>query len=132
MFEIEVCDSRRIVLIHFLGELSEAHFETLEALARARQGGDEYDAIFDLTAVPGTQLTTDFVSKRGQLPQIFQDRARIYVVPQDDLKLLVRLYAAYQAAKGWRPPVVLETVDEALERLDVERTDFRSIALPVA
>lgn len=132
MFDIEVCDSRRIVLVHFLGELSEWHFATLEALAKARRGRDEYDAIFDLTTVAGTHLSTDFVSKRGGLPQIFKDRERIYVVPQADLKLLVRLYAAYQTSQGWRPPVVVATVDQAFAHFGVAASDFRSVPLPSA
>ena len=43
---------------------------------------------------------------------------------QDDLKLLVKLYAAYQASKGWRPPVIVATLDEALARLGVTVAEF--------
>jgi len=46
-------------------------------------------------------------------------------VPQDDLKLLVRLYIAYQQAQGWRPPILVDTIDEALQHFAVARTDFR-------
>jgi len=57
----------------------------------------------------------------------FKDRERIYVVPQDDLKLLTRLYAAYQTAKGWRSPSIVATLDEALARLGVAQSDFRPV-----
>jgi hypothetical protein len=73
-------------------------------------------------------LATDFVAKRGELPQMFKDRERIYVVPQDDLKLLSRLYASYQASRGWRPPVVVRALDEALSKLGVNISDFRPLA----
>jgi len=49
------------------------------------------------------------------------------VVPQDDLKLLTRLYAAYQTAKGWRSPSIVATLDEALARLGVAQSDFRPV-----
>jgi hypothetical protein len=49
-------------------------------------------------------LSTDFVVKRGDLPQAYNDRERIYVVPQEYLKLVVRFYAATQGGKGWKTP----------------------------
>jgi hypothetical protein len=125
MFDIEVCEPKRIVLIRFRGELSEADFTALDALGRERQGGPPYDVVFDMTAVEKVHLATDFVSKRGELPQAFTDRERIYVVQQEDLKLLVRLYAAYQASKGWRPPIIAVSLAEALARLGVGASEFR-------
>jgi hypothetical protein len=124
MFDVEVSESRRIVLIRFRGELAEADFTALDALGRERQGGPPYDVIFDMTAVEKIGLATDFISKRGELPQAFIDRERIYVVQQEDLKLLVRLYAAYQASKGWRTPVIVRTLEEAFGRLGVAASDF--------
>ncbi len=129
MFDIAVCEPKRVVLIRFRGELVEADFAALDALGRARQGGPPYDVIFDMTNVEKVHLATDFVSQRGELPQAFTDRERIYVVQQDDLKLLVKLYAAYQASKGWRPPVIAATLDEALARLKVSASEFRRPAV---
>jgi hypothetical protein len=124
MFDVEVCETRRVVLIRFRGELTEADFAALDALGREKQGGPPYDVIFDMTAVERIGLATDFISKRGELPQAFTDHERIYVVQQDDLKLLVRLYAAYQASKGWRTPVIVRTLEEAFGRLGVVASDF--------
>jgi hypothetical protein len=124
MFDVEVCESRRIVLIRFRGELAEADFAALDALGREKQGGPPYDVIFDMSAVERIGLATEFISKRGELPQAFTDRERIYVVQQEDLKLLVRLYAAYQASKGWRTPVIVRTIEEAFGRLGVVGSDF--------
>lgn len=124
MFDVEVCEPKRVVLIRFRGELAEADFAALDALGREKQGGPPYDVVFDMTAVEKIHLATDFVSQRGELPQAFTDRERIYVVQQEDLKLLVRLYAAYQASKGWRSPVIVRTLEEALGRLGVTAADF--------
>jgi hypothetical protein len=125
MFHIYVCEPRRIVLIRFRGQLSEADFTALDASARATPQAGEYDCIFDFTGVEKAELATDFVSRRGDLPQAFQDRERIYVVAHDDLKLLMRLYAAYQTSKGWRVPVIVEKLDDVFERLGVTLSDFR-------
>lgn len=125
MFDVEICEPKRVVLIRFRGELVEADFTALDALGQEGQGGPPHDVIFDMTGVEKVQFATDFVSKRGELPQAFTDRERIYVVQQDDLKLLVKLYAAYQASKGWRPPVIVATLDEALARLGVTASEFR-------
>ncbi|GEP59857.1 hypothetical protein RSO01_70230 [Reyranella soli] len=51
------------------------------------------------------------------------------MVPQDDLKLLTGLYAAYQTAKGWRPPTIVATLDEAFVRLGVAQADFHPIVI---
>src|SRR6185436_19370270 len=115
MFHIEVCETRRIALLRFSGELTEQHFSTLDAMARDRRGGEQFDVIFDMTDVLEVDLATEFIAKRGDLPPAFRDRERIYVVPQDDLRLLTRLFAGYQAARGWRAPIVLETLGEAFD-----------------
>lgn len=129
MFDVEACENKRAIWIRFWGELSEEDFARLDALGRDAQGSAPYDVIFDMTRIEQVRLATDFVAKRGELPQAFPDRARIYVVPQDDLKLLVRLYAAYQAAKGWRPPVIVQKVEDAFDALKVSAAHFRPVAL---
>jgi hypothetical protein len=124
MFDVEMCALKRAVLIRFRGELTAADFTALDAMGREMQGGPPHDVIFDMTGVEKSQIATDFVSQRGELPQAFTDRERIYVVQHDDLKLLVKLYAAYQVSRGWRPPVIVATLDEALARLGVSVTEF--------
>jgi hypothetical protein len=125
MFDVEVCAPKRVVLIRFRGELTAADFTALDAMGREMQGGPPHDVIFDMTNVEKSTVATDFVSQRGELPQAFTDRERLYVVQHDDLKLLVKLYAAYQVSRGWRPPVIVATLDEALVRLGVSVTEFR-------
>jgi hypothetical protein len=125
MFDIEACADRKVYLFRFHGPLTEADFAALDALARDRKGDPPYDCIFDMSDVDKVELATEFVSKRGELPQAHDGRARIYVVPQQDLKLLVRLYAAYQASKGWRPPDIVETLEQAFGSLGVAGSDFR-------
>lgn len=127
MFDVEVCETKRVIWIRFWGELAEADFSRLDALGRDAHAGPACDVIFDMTSVEKVHLATDFVAKRGELPQAFPDRERLYVVPQDDLKLLVRLYAAYQASRGWRPPAIVQKVEEAFGKLEVSASDFRRV-----
>ena len=129
MFDIGVCEAKQVVLIRFSGELAESDFAGLDRLAAGARGSGEFDCIFDFTAVERIDLATEFVARRGDLPQAFRDRERIYVVPQDDLKLLTRFYAACQAAKGWRSPSIVATLDEAFARLGVAQADFRPLSI---
>ncbi|SEP51576.1 hypothetical protein SAMN02990966_08038 [Rhodospirillales bacterium URHD0017] len=124
MFDVDICQERRVILFRFHGLLSPRDFDALDKLAAENKGAVPYDSIFDLTAIERVDLATNYVAARGDLPQAHKDRERIYVVQQDDLKLLVRLYAAYQENKGWRPPLVVATLDEALNRLGVNASDF--------
>ena len=129
MFRIDICEPRQVVLVRFFGLLSEADFAALDKLAANVQGKAAFDCIYDMTDVERVDLAAQFVAERGDLPQTYKDRARFYVVPQHDLKLLVRLYAMYQANRGWRAPVIVPTLDEALIQLGVSLDGFHSASL---
>jgi hypothetical protein len=122
MFAIQICPPRQVALVRFFGELSETDFVGLIGLAASARVA--WDYIFDFTDVERADLAADYVAKRGELPQLFTDRQRIYVVPQPDLKLLVRLFAAYQTSKGWREPEIADSLADAFTRLEVQASDF--------
>jgi sugar diacid utilization regulator len=129
MFRIDICEPRQVVLVRFQGQLTEEDFAALDKLAVQVRGRAAFDCIYDMTDVQRIDLATSFVAQRGDLPQAYKDRARVYVVPQDDLKLLVRLYATYQANKGWRAPVIVRTLDEALRELSIGLEEFSPVAV---
>jgi hypothetical protein len=130
MFDIDICEPRRIVLVRFRGQLTEADFAELDRLAAERRGEQSFDCIYDMTNVEKFDLATSFVAKRGDLPQTYKHHQRIYVVSNDDLRLLVRLYAAYQVNKGWKEPVVVARLSDAMDRLGISLSDFRPVPLP--
>lgn len=130
MFDIDICEPRRIVLVRFRGQLSEADFVELDRLAAELRGERAFDCIYDTTDIEQFDLATSFVARRGDLPQTYKDHERIYVVSNDDLKLLVRLYAAYQVNKGWKEPVIVASLGEAMSRLGVSHADFKRLPLP--
>lgn len=127
MFYIDVCEAKRISLVSFHGELSVQDFAELDRLAREWNSPQGVHSIYDLTGVEVNALFTEFVAKRGQLPQTFKGYERLYVVPQGVLRRLVRLYIDSQAAQGERPPILVTTLDEALQRLGAERSEFRRL-----
>jgi hypothetical protein len=129
MFDIDICEPRRIVLVRFRGQLTEADFVELDKLAAEQRGKRAFDCIYDMTNIEQFDLATSFVARRGDLPQPFKDHERIYVVSNADLKLLVRLYAAYQVNKGWKPPVIVASTSEAMSRLGVSPSDFSPVPL---
>jgi hypothetical protein len=129
MFDVEVCEARQVVLFRFGTSFVTADLVALDRLATAASGAGPFDCIFDLARVETFDLKPEFVAERGEIPQAFKDRQRFYVVTHDDLKLLVRLYATYQENKGWRPPEIVATLDEALVWLGVDRTAFRPVAI---
>ncbi|SEP51398.1 hypothetical protein SAMN02990966_07978 [Rhodospirillales bacterium URHD0017] len=124
VLEAASADDAIALLIRFHGQLTENDFVGLDKLASDTRGKAAFDCIFDMTGVEKVELSSDFVVKRGDLPQAYKGHERIYVVPQDDLKLLVRFYAASQGAKGWKAPFVVATLDDALRMLSVDISEF--------
>lgn len=129
MFDIDVCEPRRVVLVRFRGQLTEADFVELDRLAAELRGERAFDCIYDMTDIEKFDLATSFVARRGDPPQTYEDHERIYVVSNDDLKLLVRLYAAYQVNKGWKEPEIVASLGEAMSRLGVSQANFRRLPL---
>lgn len=129
MFDIDVCEPRRVVLVRFRGQLTEADFVELDRLAAELRGERAFDCIYDMTDIEKFDLATSFVARRGDLPQTYKDHERIYVVSNADLKLLVRLYAAYQVNKGWKEPEIVASLGEAMSRLGVSQANFRRLPL---
>lgn len=129
MFDVEICETRQVVLVRFGTAFVTADLAELDRLAASTSGSGPFDCIFDLTRVETFDLKPEFVAVRGEIPQAYKDRQRFYVVTQDDLKLLVRLYAMYQANGGWRPPEIVSTLYEAMARLGVDRSAFRPLVI---
>lgn len=129
MFDIDICESRQIVLVRFRGQLTEADFVELDRLAAELRGERAFDCIYDMTNIEKFDLATSFVASRGDLPQTYKDHERVYVVSNDDLRLLVRLYAAYQVNQGWREPMIVASLGEAMGGLGVSPSDFRRLPL---
>jgi hypothetical protein len=130
MFDIDICEPRQIVLVRFRGQLGEADFVELDRLAGELRGERAFDCIYDMTDVEEFDLATSFVARRGDLPQTYRDHERLYVVSNADLKLLIRLYSAYQVNKGWKEPVIVASLDEAMRKLGVGPREFRRLPLP--
>ena len=80
MFEIQVCDARQIVLVRFRGGVTEKDLADLDALAGQQQSSSGFDTVIDFTGVEQPILSTEVISKRGELPQPFKNRERVYVV----------------------------------------------------
>ena len=130
MFDIEVCEPRQIVLVFFHGHLGEEDFLALDRLSAAARGdGKAFDCIYDMTNVDSIGLAPEFAVKRGDVPQVYKDHNRLYVVSSDGLKVLTRLYATYQANKGWKATLIDRTLDEALAHLNARRSEFRPVQL---
>ncbi len=130
MFDINICEAKRVSLVRFHGELSARDWAELDRLARTPAYDGGFHSIYDFTEVKVNALITDFVAKRGERPQIFKGYERYYVVPADVqvLRRLVRMFIDFQKAQGEHPPILVDTLAEALERLGAGQPDFKRVA----
>ena len=135
MFEIEICEPRRVLLIRFGQEVEERDFPELDAITEELRKRGLYDSIVVMPRVDLDRFRTPdsapgFVASRGAVREPFAGKERIYVAPHDDLKLLVRLFAGYQESHGLRRPSLVDTLDEAFQQLNVTAADFRPFQRP--
>ncbi|MBS0538894.1 MAG: hypothetical protein JSR47_09075 [Proteobacteria bacterium] len=125
MFDLSINEIRRVILCRFDEEMTADDFAALDEIGRSRKEIALYDCIFDVSRVRRLDLPTGFAAERGEIPQAFKDRARVYVVQSPEVRDLVQRYADSQAAKGWRPPVIVGSFAKACTHLGVTAADFR-------
>jgi hypothetical protein len=125
MFDLAINELRRVILCSFGAEVSESDFAALDSIGRKRREIALYDVIFDMSAVRKLDLPAGYAEERSEIPQAFKDRARVYIVPAGEARDLIQRYAKLQAARGFRPPALVDTLDQAMATLGVARSDFR-------
>jgi len=67
MFDIEICEPRRVVLVRFRGQVTEADFTELDKLAAEQRGKSvAFDCIYDMANIENFDLETAFVARGGE------------------------------------------------------------------
>jgi hypothetical protein len=130
MIELSFDRSRRILLVRCQLALTHQNFDTFDGLLAkfvAREGTS--DTIVDFRGLPPSDLRSPEFMARGRRPSRMPGRRRVYVADSDLVFGSLRMYSAYQHRSGATPPMVVRSLEEALNLLDAVDAIFEPVNL---
>ncbi|GEP57517.1 hypothetical protein [Reyranella soli] len=126
MFTIEFDRQHRVALLRFWNTFNSDDIQAIDeasAALVAAEGPAHF--LFDFTSVSGIAMPDRAIRERGRRRQLCPGYQRVVVARHPEIVGLYRLFGAVQSRIGSVPPVVVPTVADALDRLDVRNPDFR-------
>jgi len=114
-------EPRRRVLIARFGEaLGAEDLGALQALAqRFVQAEGRVPLIIDFSATTRIDVPTEALVRLARARPVMGEATRICVAPVAELYGLGRLFITHQAIAGFTTPLLVRTLDEAYDRLDL-------------
>jgi hypothetical protein len=118
----------KVLLVRFSDRLARGDLAALDRAARAfvAQHG-VMRGLVDFTAVQAVEIDTAEFVRRGQQAAIMTGQDRVYVMPRPDLFGLGRMFSTYQKIGGNREPLVVRTLDEAYQALELVDPKFEPL-----
>jgi len=118
----------KVLLVRFRLAFSRENLQALdEALAKFVTRWGTCDTIADFSAMPNANFPASILVERGREPPLMPNCRRVFVARDAAYYGMFRLYAAYQEAGGFEPPVIVDTLDEALSLMGADRAQFLPI-----
>ena len=84
-------------------------------------------SILDFTAVQTVAVPATLLIQRGRQPQIFSGQRSAIVAPQNEVYDLARSYANLQRDFGNFEPLIVQSFDEALRALRLNKPKFQPL-----
>lgn len=129
MFILAFNDKYRVLKSTIVGVLSSDLLRQLDLAVvafTARHGPNH--GLIDFSTIDAIAVPLSRLSSRGRQPQISPGWKRVIVAPRSDLIDWARTFGEYQSAAGYRPPVVVGSLDEAYRALDLTDPIFETVA----
>ena len=131
MFTLAFDRLHKVLLARFEGMLMADDIRLLDqAVGRFVRDRGNVRGLLDFTEVQHIAVPESFFQSRSRLPQIAVGEERVFVAPQEEARALARRYATQQRDFGNREPVVVNTMAEAYDILQIKWPHF--VALPRA
>jgi hypothetical protein len=119
--------SRRILLVQLEGELDNDNLHGLDAevVAFVKKEGPPSGFVIDCSKVDEVSVPTGEFVRRGQRAKnVVADQDRVYVMPRADMFGLGRMFGTYQRMVGKKEPIVVKTLTEAFDALQLDDPIF--------
>lgn len=132
MFSLAFDRSHRVVLASFRGEFGCDDIASLDAAARAfvdKHGPVHF--LLDFSGVQRVSMPDQAIRERAEQPPLCPGFKRVIVAPQPEIFGLYRLFAAKQQYTGLDAPVVLRSMQGAVNFLGVRQPGFVPVQMPL-
>jgi hypothetical protein len=128
MFTLEFDRTHNVLLTRFSGVLLPDDIRNLDQAVRlfVRDHG-LVRRVLDFTGVSTVAIPESFLGSGSRLAQISLGQAHVFVVPQEELLVLVRRYVRQQHEDGNPEPTVVPTIGEAYVVLNISAPHFAPV-----
>jgi hypothetical protein len=128
MFTLEFDRTHNVLLTRFSGMLLPDDFRNLDqALRLVVRDHGPVRRVLDFSDVSTVAIPESFLGSRSRLAQISLGQAHVFVVPQEELLVLVRRYVRQQRDDGNPEPAIVPTIGEAYVVLNIVAPHFATV-----
>jgi hypothetical protein len=131
VFSLAFDRKHKVLLASFRGEFGSDAIATFDAAAQAfvaKEGAVHF--LLDFTGVHRVSMPEQAIAERAARPPLCAGFKRVVVAPDPEIFGLYCLFAAKQERIGAGPPVVVRSVQSALELLDLRSAIFAPVKIP--
>lgn len=132
MFTLSVERKQSVLMVKFSSRMTQEDLNNLDTavVAFVKKEGATRGFLIDCTDVEDLAVPTGVFVRRGQRSaNVVSDQERVYVMPQPDLFGMGRMFGTYQRMAGKKEPLVVKTLTEAFEALDLSDPMFEPVPL---
>lgn len=131
MFSLAFDRNYRVMLASFRGEFGSDDIATLDAAARAFVGKNgPVHFLLDFSGVQHVSMPDRAIAERAERPPLCPGFKRVIVAPHPEIFGLYRLFAAKQQHIGVNAPVVMRSMQSAMDFLGLRRPGFAPVEMP--
>jgi hypothetical protein len=128
MFTLEFDRTHNVLLTRFSGMLLPDDIRNLDqALRLVVRDHGPVRRVLDFSDVSTVAIPESFLGSRSRLAQISLGQAHVFVVPQEELLVLVRRYVRQQRDDGNPEPAIVPTIGEAYVVLNIVAPHFATV-----
>ena len=130
-FSLAFDRNQRVVLVSFRGEFGSDDIATLDSAAHAfvaKEGAVHF--LLDFTGVKRVSMPDQAIAERAERPPLCPGFKRVVVAPQPEIFGLYCLFAAKQKRLGSDAPIVVRSMQGAVDLLGLRLPAFAPVEIP--
>jgi len=132
LFSLAFDRSHRVVLVSFRGEFGNDDIATMDADARAFvEANGPVHFLLDFSGVQRVSMPARAIAERAERPPLCPGFKRVIVAPQPEIFGLYCLFAAKQQHIGVNAPVVMRSMQSAVDFMGLRRPQFLPVQMPL-